>query len=185
MSDGAPSVMSTMARGRRARPTRQRVAWRSAAPMRSGYGSRGCPGCAGCAPSSGVPKSSSRRYYPARGVGGKAVDGDAVVPGLGGTRQQQRCLLLDGQQGLRAADSHVAGGRRQVEQHQHAAARRLDAGAHEQPPIGCQRRRRSTRIDGGVEIEVITFPLPAQALVAAQTTPAAPGVAGSAAGGKP
>ena len=72
------------------------------------------------------------------------MDGDAVVPGLGGTRQQQRCLLLDGQQGLRAADGHVAGGRRQVEQHQHAAARRLDAGGTNSRPSGASARRRST-----------------------------------------
>ena len=146
----------------------------------------GGPGSAGAQDALGVRRIQRRAevqqpqvLHRSAGVGGKAVDGDAVVPGLGGTRQQQRCLLLDGQQGLRAAGGNVAGGGRQVEQHQHAAARRLDAGAHEQPHIGCQRQAPlHLHIDGGVEIEVITFPLPAQALVAAQTTPAAPGRGG-------
>ncbi len=187
MSDGAPSVMSTMARaaGGLGQQAARGMAQRSA--------DAGGPGSAGAQDALGVRRIQRRAevqqpqvLHRSAGVGGKAVDGDAVVPGLGGTRQQQRCLLLDGQQGLRAAGGHVAGGGRQVKQTPARCSAAPRCRAHEQPPIGCQRQAPlHLHIDGGVEIEVLAFPLPAQALVAARRRRLRQGVAGPAAGGKP
>ena len=104
------------------------------------------------------------------------MDGDAVVPGLGGTRQQQRTCCSTASKGcvLPAATSPVEADRSR--QHQHAAARRLAAGRTNNRPSGASARRRCTCTSmAASRIEVIPpSHCRRRRWFAAQTAPVAP-----------